>query len=51
MKIKEFIDVMLKDYAQDDFSDRECVIYGIIAPLLFVGVLAIVATIQTLFAL
>ena len=31
--MREFVDIMLKDYMKEDFSRREWIIYGVITPL------------------
>ena len=30
--MREFLNIMLKDYMKEDFSCREWIIYGVIAP-------------------
>lgn len=30
--MREFLNIMLKDYMKEDFSRREWIIYGVIAP-------------------
>lgn len=34
--MREFVDIMLKDYMKEDFSRREWIIYGVIAPLFLI---------------
>lgn len=42
--MKEFIEIMEKDFREENFTGRELVVYGIIAPAAFV-LLAIIASI------
>lgn len=42
--MKEFLEIMEKDFREENFTVRELVVYGIIAPAAFV-LLAIIASI------
>ena len=35
--MKEFFRIMAKDYLKEDFTRRELVIYGIVAPLVMIA--------------
>lgn len=35
--MKELLDILLKDIASDDFTTREYIIYGIVAPLVLIA--------------
>lgn len=37
--MKEFINFMEADLRSENFTKRECLIYGVIAPLVFVAVI------------
>lgn len=42
MTMKEFFEIMEKDIHKENFTKREMVIYGIVAPLVFFAVVAMV---------
>jgi hypothetical protein len=39
--MKEFLEIMGKDILSENFSKRECLVYGIVAPVVLVIVLGL----------
>ena len=48
MTMKEFFEIMGKDIYDEHFSTREYVIYGILTPLVLVGIMALAGWLETL---
>lgn len=46
--MKEFFEIMGKDIYDEHFSAREYVIYGIVTPLVLVGIMALAGWIEML---
>ena len=46
--MKEFFDIMAKDILSENFTRKEYVIYGIITPMVLVGIMALAGWIETL---
>lgn len=46
--MKEFINIMLKDYQKENFTKKNYVIYGIIAPLALIAAVSLANYIATL---
>ena len=46
--MKELIEILLKDIKDENFSKREYVIYGILTPLVLVGIMALAGWLETL---
>ena len=46
--MKEFLRIMGKDIMDEHFSAREYVIYGILTPLVLIGIMALAGWLETL---
>ena len=46
--MKELIEIMLKDIKDEDFSNREYIVYGILTPLVLVGIMALAGWLETM---
>lgn len=46
--MKEFLRIMGKDIYDEHFTKREYVIYGIVTPLVLVGIMALAGWLETL---
>lgn len=46
--MKEFINIMMKDYQKENFTKKDYVIYGIIAPVVLILILCISNIIEKL---
>ena len=46
--MKEFLRIMGKDIMDESFTTREYVIYGIVSPLVLVGIMALAGWLETL---
>ena len=46
--MKEFLRIMGKDIMDEHFTSREYVIYGIVTPLVLVGIMALAGWLETL---
>ena len=46
--MKEFFEIMLKDIYGEHFTRREYVIYGVVAPLLFIAAVMVAGIIENL---
>lgn len=48
MTMKEFLRIMGKDIYDEHFTRKEYVIYGILTPLVLVGIMALAGWLETL---
>ena len=46
--MKEFFELMGKDIMDEHFSAREYVIYGILTPIVLIGIMALASWLETL---
>ena len=46
--MKEFIEIMAKDIMNENFSKREYIVYGILAPLGMIAIIGIVGWIDAI---
>lgn len=46
--MKEFLNMMEKDYKSEDFTTKEIVVFGVIAPIVILSVLAIIGWLETI---
>lgn len=46
--MKEFFEIMGKDILSENFSKREYVIYGILTPIVLIGIMALAGWLETL---
>ena len=46
--MKELIEILLKDIKDENFSKREYIIYGIVTPLVLVGIMALAGWMETM---
>lgn len=46
--MKEFLKIMGKDIINEHFTTREYVIYGILTPLLLIGIMALAGWLETM---
>lgn len=46
--MKEFFEIMGKDIMDEHFSAREYVIYGILTPIVLIGIMALTGWLETL---
>lgn len=46
--MKEFLRIMGKDIINEHFSAREYVIYGILTPIVLIGIMALAGWLETL---
>ena len=45
--MKEFLKIMEKDYLKENFSVKEWVVYGIVAPLVLLTIMGLAGWIET----
>lgn len=48
MTMKELTDILMKDIMSENFSKRDCVIYGIIAPVVLIIIALVGAWLESL---
>lgn len=46
--MKEFFEIMGKDIMDENFTAREYVIYGILTPIVLIGIMALAGWLETL---
>lgn len=46
--MKEFLNMMEKDYQVEDFTTKEIVVFGVIAPIVILAVLAIIGWLDSI---
>ena len=46
--MKEFFEIMGKDIMDENFTTREYVIYGILTPIVLIGIMALSGWLETL---
>lgn len=46
--MKEFLNMMEKDYNSENFTTKEIVVFGVIAPIVILAVLAIIGWIDSI---
>ncbi len=46
--MKEFFEIMGKDILSENFSKREYVIYGILTPIVLIGIMAVAGWLETM---
>jgi len=46
--MKEFLRIMGKDIMDENFTTREYVIYGVVTPLVLVGIMALAGWLETM---
>ena len=46
--MKEFLEIMEKDIMKENFTRKEYVVYGVIAPLVLFAVMALAGLIETI---
>lgn len=46
--MKELIEIMLKDIKDENFSTREYIVYGILTPVVLVGIMALAGWLETM---
>ena len=46
--MKELIEIMLKDIKDENFSTREYIVYGILTPIVLVGIMALAGWLETM---
>ena len=46
--MKELIEILLKDIKDENFSKREYIVYGILTPVVLVGIMALAGWLETL---
>lgn len=46
--MKEFFEIMLKDINDEHFTRKELVIYGILTPIVLVGIMALAGWLETM---
>jgi hypothetical protein len=46
--MKELIEILLKDIKDENFSKREYIVYGILTPIVLVGIMALTGWLETL---
>ena len=46
--MKELIEILLKDIKEENFSKREYIVYGILTPLVLVGIMALAGWLETM---
>lgn len=47
--MKEFLEIMGKDILSENFTKKECVIYGIVAPLVLLAIMGLAGWMETSF--
>ena len=46
--MKELIEILLKDIKDENFSKREDIVYGILTPIVLVGIMALAGWLETM---
>ena len=46
--MKELIEILLKDIKDENFSKREYIVYGILTPLVLVGIMALAGWLESM---
>ena len=46
--MKELIEILLKDIKDENFSKREYIVYGILTPVVLVGIMALAGWLETM---
>lgn len=46
--MKELIEIMLKDIKDENFSKRDYIVYGILTPIVLVGIMALAGWLETM---
>ena len=46
--MKEMIEILLKDIKDENFSKREYIVYGILTPIVLVGIMALAGWLETM---
>lgn len=46
--MKELIEILLKDIKDENFTKREYIVYGIVTPLVLVGIMAVAGWLETM---
>ena len=46
--MKELIEILLKDIKDENFSKREYIVYGILTPIVLVGIIALAGWLETM---
>ena len=46
--MKELIEILMKDIMDEHFSKREYIVYGILTPLVLVGIMALAGWLETI---
>lgn len=46
--MKKLIEIMLKDIKDENFSKREYIVYGILTPIVLVGIMALAGWLETM---
>lgn len=46
--MKELIEIMLKDIKDENFSTSEYIVYGILTPIVLVGIMALAGWLETM---
>lgn len=46
--MKELIEIMMKDIKDENFSTSEYIVYGILTPLVLVGIMALAGWLETM---
>jgi hypothetical protein len=46
--MKELIEILLKDIKDENFSKREYIVYGILTPIVLVGIMALAGWLETM---
>ena len=46
--MKELIEIMMKDIKDEHFNKREYIVYGILTPIVLVGIMALAGWLETL---
>lgn len=46
--MKELIEILLKDIKDENFSKRDYIVYGILTPIVLVGIMALAGWLETM---
>ena len=46
--MKELIEILMKDIKEENFTKREYIVYGILTPLVLVGIMALAGWLETM---
>ena len=46
--MKELIEILMKDIMDEHFSKREYIVYGILTPIVLVGIMALAGWLETM---